>query len=106
MIFLIACFLAVFVVPEPWGLVLVLVAGIIEIGETWFWIHYSRRRSVQVGAETMIGARAVTVGELRPRGQVRLDGEFWDAVCEAGADAGAPVVVVGREGLTLLVEPA
>jgi len=105
-IFLIACFLAVFVVPEPWGLVLVLVAGIIEIGETWFWIHYSRRRSVQVGAETMIGARAVTVGELRPRGQVRLDGEFWDAVCEAGADAGAPVVVVGREGLTLLVEPA
>ena len=61
---------------------------------------------MQVGAETLIGARAVTVGELRPRGQVRLDGEFWDAVCDAGADAGAPVVVVGREGLTLLVEPA
>jgi membrane protein implicated in regulation of membrane protease activity len=104
-IFLLACFLAVFVVPSPWGLVLVGIAGIVEIGETWFWLWYSRRRSVQVGAETMIGARAVSVGELRPRGQVRLDGEFWDAICEAGAGAGVPVRVVGREDLTLLVEP-
>jgi membrane-bound serine protease (ClpP class) len=103
--FLLACFLAVFVVPSPWGLVLVVLAGFIEVGETWFWIHYSRRRKVQVGAETLIGARGVTVGELRPGGQVRLGGEFWDAICESGAGAGVPVRVVGRDGLTLLVEP-
>jgi membrane-bound ClpP family serine protease len=105
LIFLLACFLAVFVVPSPWGLVLVVFAAFIEVGETWFWIHYSRRRKVQVGAETLIGARGVTVGELRPRGQVRLGGEFWDATSEAGVEAGVTVRVVGREDLTLHVEP-
>jgi membrane-bound ClpP family serine protease len=105
LIFLLACFLAVFVVPSPWGLVLVACAGVVEVGETWLWIWYSRRRKVQVGAETLIGARGVTVGELRPRGQVRLGGEFWDATSETGVGAGVPVRVVGREGLTLHVEP-
>jgi membrane protein implicated in regulation of membrane protease activity len=105
LIFLLACFLAVFVVPSPWGLVLVVFAAFIEVGETWFWIHYSRRRKVQVGAETLIGARGVTVGALRPRGQVRLGGEFWDATSETGVEAGVTVRVVGREDLTLHVEP-
>ncbi len=105
MIFIFSIFLAVFVVPSPWGLVLVVFAAFVEVGETWFWIWYSRRRKVQVGAETLIGARGVTVGALRPRGQVRLGGEFWDAMSDTGVDAGVPVRVVGREGLTLHVEP-
>ncbi len=104
MVFILALFFAVFVVPAPWGLVLVVVAGIVEVGETWFWISYSKRRKVRVGAETLIGRRAVTASECRPRGQVRLDGEFWDATCEAGADADVEVRVVGRHGLTLAVE--
>ena len=43
MIFVIAVILAVFVVPAPWGLVLVGVAAVIEIGETFFWIWLSQR---------------------------------------------------------------
>ncbi len=105
MIFILSLFLAVFVVPSPWGLVLVVVAGIVEVGETWFWLRYSRRRKIQAGAETLIGRRAVTASECRPRGQVRLDGEFWDATCETGVDAGVDVLVVARHGLTLEVEP-
>ncbi len=105
MIFILSLFLAVFVVPSPWGLALVVAGGLVEVGETWFWLNYSRRRKIQAGAETLIGRRAVTVGECRPRGQVRLDGEFWDATCEAGADAGVEVRVVERHGLTLTVEP-
>ncbi len=104
MIFILSLFLAVFVLPSPWGLVLIVVAGIVEVGETWFWLRYSKRRKIQAGAETLIGRKAVTVGECRPRGQVRLDGEFWDATCEAGADAGVDVRVIGRHGLTLTVE--
>ena len=105
MIFVIAVILAVFVVPAPWGLVLVGVAAVIEIGETFFWIWLSQRHRVKMGAETMLGARAEVASACRPEGQVRIQGELWRARCEAGADQGAWVRVVERDGLTLLVEP-
>jgi membrane protein implicated in regulation of membrane protease activity len=35
---------------------------------------------------------------------VRIGGEIWQARCEAGADTGETVRVVGLSGLTLLVE--
>jgi membrane-bound serine protease (ClpP class) len=45
------------------------------------------------------------VAECRPAGQVRLDGEIWEARCDEGADRGDTVVVTGRDGLTLVVTP-
>jgi membrane protein implicated in regulation of membrane protease activity len=104
MLFVIAVILAVFVVPSPWGLVLVGVAAIVEIGETFFWIWLSQRHGVKMGAETLIGARAKVVTPCRPEGQVRIQGELWRARCEGGADLGDSVRVVERSGLTLLVE--
>jgi membrane protein implicated in regulation of membrane protease activity len=41
----------------------------------------------------------------RPDGQVQVAGEIWAASCAAGADSGALVRVVGRDGLKLVVEP-
>ena len=105
MLFVIAVILAVFVVPSPWGLVMVGVAAVIEIGETFFWIWLSQRHRVKVGAETLIGACAEVVAPCRPQGQVRVQGELWRARCEAGAGPGDRVRVVERRGLTLLVEP-
>jgi membrane-bound serine protease (ClpP class) len=104
MLFVIAVILAVFVVPSPWGLVVVGVAAVIEIGETFFWIWLSQRHRVKMGAETLIGAHADVVAPCRPQGQVRIQGELWRALCEAGADPGDRVRVVERRGLTLLVE--
>jgi membrane-bound serine protease (ClpP class) len=100
-----AILLAVFVVPAPWGVVLVAAAAVIEIGETFVWVWYSKRRRIQAGAETLIGARAEVVTACRPVGQVRIAGELWRARAEAGAEVGETVRVVGRDGLTLLVEP-
>ncbi|MEO8291340.1 MAG: NfeD family protein [Gaiellaceae bacterium] len=105
MAFVGAIVLALFVVPPPWGLVLVGAAGVVEIGETYFWIRLSRRRRIQAGAETLIGALAEVVSPCRPDGQVRVQGELWRTHCEAGADVGETVRVVAREALTLLVEP-
>ena len=100
-----AIFLAVFVVPAPWGVVLVGAAAVVEIGETFFWVWYSKRRRIQAGAETLIGARAQVAATCRPVGQVRVAGELWGARCERGAEPGETVRIVGRDGLTLLVEP-
>jgi membrane-bound serine protease (ClpP class) len=105
LLFVAAVALALFVLPRPWGLVAVIAAAIVELGETWFWVRFSQRRRIQAGAETLIGARAEVVSPCRPTGQVRLVGELWQARCEAGVEPGETVRVTGREGLTLLVEP-
>ena len=105
MLFVGAILLAVFVLPPPWGLVVVGFAAVVEIAETFLWIRLSRRWRIRAGAETLIGARAEVVSPCRPRGQVRVEGELWRASCESGADPGETVRVVGRDGLTLLVEP-
>jgi membrane-bound serine protease (ClpP class) len=105
LLFVGAVLLAIFVAPAPWGLVLVAASAVVEVAETYFWIRFSRRRRIQAGAETLIGASAVVVSPCRPAGQVRVQGELWRARCEPGAEPGETVRIVGREGLTLLVEP-
>jgi membrane-bound serine protease (ClpP class) len=105
LLFVAAVFLAVFVVPHPWGLVLVSAAAVVELAESWFWIRFSRRWRIRVGAETLIGLTALVVSECRPLGQVRVHGELWRASCAVGAGVGETVRVVGRDGLTLLVAP-
>jgi membrane protein implicated in regulation of membrane protease activity len=105
MLFVGAVLLALFLLPQPWGLVLVASAAVFEIAETFFWVRFSRRWRVRAGAETLIGASAEVVTACRPSGQVRVQGELWRARCELGAEAGERVRITDRDGLTLLVEP-
>ncbi len=104
MLFVAAVLLAIFVLDSPWGAVAVGLAGVVELSQTAFWIRRSKRKRVQVGAEAMIGARAEVVSTCRPSGQVRIEGELWQARCPGGADPGEHVRVLALEGLTLLVE--
>lgn len=106
MIFLGAVLVALLVVPDQWMLPVLVVGGLIEVGETFFWLWYTRRGRVKVGAETLLGASAVVVTPLTPVGQVRIQGELWRARCETQAVAGERVRVRGIDGLTLLVERA
>lgn len=101
-----AILLALFVLPAPWGLVVVVGALVLEIGETAFWIWLSKRRRPEVGAEALIGANARVVTPCRPLGQVRVHGELWQARCPDGADAGETVRIHALDGLTLVVERA
>ena len=107
-ILLAAFLLAVFVLPSPWGLYVVVAGAVFEIAEAWLWWGWSKRRTPAVGLETIVGRRATVTAPCRPRGQVRIAGELWTAVCPAGADTGAQVEVVSydADGLTLHVEPA
>jgi membrane protein implicated in regulation of membrane protease activity len=106
MILLAAVLLAVFVVPAPWNVVLVAGAVAFEVVETYVFLRISRRRRVQVGAETMVGQFATVVKPLRPEGSVRFQGELWRARCDEGALPGEEVRVRGLDGLTLEVERA
>jgi membrane-bound serine protease (ClpP class) len=64
----------------------------------------ARRLKVVTGAEALIGAFGVVVSELKPKGEVRVRGEFWQAKTEQKPiRKGEKVEVVDREGLFLIV---
>ena len=89
---------------EPWNWVAVAFGATVELGETGLLIWWSKRRQVAVGAETLVGRRAVVSVDCMPEGQVRVAGEIWRARCDAGAGVGDDVVVRAVDGLTLVVE--
>ena len=105
MFFFVALILLV-ALPHPWNFVGFGVALVLFLGEVLFWHARVRHRRAATGADRMIGATAVVIGACRPRGQVRLRGETWEARCAAGADVGEEVVIRSRDGLVLTVEPA
>jgi len=91
------------VVRGPWALVLLIGTGVFELSQTAFWLRYTSRRAVQVGAETLLGRVVEVAQECRPLGYVRVQGELWQARCDEGARAGEQVRVTGRDGLLLTV---
>ena len=105
MLILLAVVLLV-VLPKPWNLVAFIVMLPLWVLELVFWSRTVRGRRRAVGAQTMIGRYALVISPCRPFGQVRLDGEIWQARCEQGAGSGDTVRVTGIDRLTLVVEPA
>jgi membrane protein implicated in regulation of membrane protease activity len=104
MVLIVAIVISLFV-PWPWKL-LVLGAGIVaEIGEVVWGRRLAKRWRPTTGAEAMIGMRAEVVSAMHPTGQVRVNGELWEARSTAGAETGETVVVRGMDGLTLVVDP-
>ena len=106
MLFLIALALAIFVLPQPWGLVAVVVAGVLDVAETGVFMWWSKRRRASVGVEALAGKVGVAMSDLWPEGQIKIDGEIWNGRCAGGCDSGTTVVVRSVEGLTLIVDPA
>ena len=92
--------------PTPWNVIGFIVVLPIWVLELMAWNRTVKHRRKAVGAQTLIGKDAVVSMPCRPVGQVRLDGEIWEARCDAGASQGDRVRVVGRDGLTLVVEAA
>lgn len=101
----IAIVLAIFVLPFPWGLAAVGLGAALDLGETLAFWGWSRRRRARVGVETLVGRTAVAIGQIAPEGQVKLDGELWQARAQTAIESGEEVVVRAVEGLTLVVEP-
>jgi membrane-bound serine protease (ClpP class) len=104
MITLAAVILALTVLPAPWGVIAVAGAFGADVLETVVLVRWSRRRRAAVGAEALVGRRGLVVRTLAPQGQVRLDGELWQARAERVVEPGQEVVVRRVDGLVLHVE--
>jgi membrane protein implicated in regulation of membrane protease activity len=102
---IVAVVLALTVLPSPWGWIAVIGAAAIDVAETAFFVRWSKRRRATVGVETLVGRPAVVVRALTPRGQVKVDGEVWEARASNDLLPGDEVVVMRVDGLVLDVEP-
>jgi membrane-bound serine protease (ClpP class) len=66
----------------------------------------ARRRPVATGTPALIGLQARTVSWSGGAGEVLVQGERWRARSASPLQPGQAVRIVGRDGLTLLLEPA
>lgn len=61
---------------------------------------------VKTGLEALVGSRGIAVTDLKPKGEIRVMGEFWQATAQsAWVNNGEKVEVVGMEGMFLTVKP-
>ena len=73
------------------------------------WIFYvgvkAQFRRVKTGKEALIGAKGIATSDLKPKGEVRVMGEFWEATAkDTTIGVGQAVEVVGMEGMFLVVK--
>jgi len=59
-----------------------------------------------VSPEAMVGSKCRAATQLAPIGYVRVGSELWQASSSSTVDVGEEVVIVGIEGMTLVVSPA
>jgi membrane-bound serine protease (ClpP class) len=87
------------------GITLIIVAIIVGI---IFYVGVKAQfRSVKTGKEALIGAKGIATSDLKPDGEVRVMGEFWEATVKDGEiTTGQAVEVIGMEGMFLVVKIA
>jgi membrane-bound serine protease (ClpP class) len=88
------------------GVLIALMAALAAIAVTTYLMG-SRvlKRKPVVGLPDMVGARGRAVSDLAPEGVVIIKGELWESRAEGRKiNAGNKVIVVGQEGLKLIVK--
>jgi membrane-bound ClpP family serine protease len=65
------------------------------------------KKKQHIGQTSMIGAEGIAASSLNPKGMVKIRGELWGAVSEAGDILPDEyIIVTGEKGLKLLVRKA
>lgn len=97
---------------KDWGS-LAISRGLIEVtttvvtalvGVTLYFITKAQRRRVSTGYEGLIGEEGMVTEALSPEGQVKVQGEFWQAVADQPLTVGTRVRVTQAQGLKIKVE--
>ena len=86
------------------GITLIIVALI--VGVIFYVGVKAQFIRIKTGKEALIGAKGIATADLRPKGEVRVMGEFWEATVKDGEIAtGQAIEVVGMDGMLLVVKP-
>jgi len=89
-----------------WGVIAVMVGASVLFFTTVITLAVrSQLRKPVTGAEGLIGETGDAMEDFTGEGKVFVSGEWWTARCGSPLKKGDKVTVLGREGMTLLVEP-
>ncbi len=89
-----------------WGVLLAMVGLSVVFFTTVVTLAVrSQLRRPVTGSEAMIGETGEAREDFAGDGKVFVQGEWWNARCDVPLRKGDKVVVVGRDGMTLLVKP-
>jgi membrane protein implicated in regulation of membrane protease activity len=103
MLIFVAIALLIFL-PGPWNFVVFVAVLVLWVFELMFWNRTVRHRRRSVGAQTLLGRTASVIRACDPDGQVKVDGEIWEAHAASRAAVGQTVRIIGRNELVLVVE--
>jgi membrane-bound serine protease (ClpP class) len=72
------------------------------------WILYTglaaNLAKIKTGKEALISSRGIAITDLKPKGEIRVMGEFWQAIAkEKWINNGEKVKVVDMDGMFLVV---
>jgi len=70
-----------------------------------FWFILKGRKKSNYGVMGMIGKVVEIKRWNKSEGQVLVNGELWNAVCEIPLQEGSKAVILDIEGLTLKLKP-
>jgi len=86
------------------GVTLIIVALIVAV---IFYVGVKAQFTrVKTGKEALIGAKGTATTDLKPKGEVRVMGEFWEATAKEDEIArGQAIEVMGMDGMLLVVKP-
>ena len=86
------------------GVTLIIVALIVVV--IFYMGVEAQFRRVKTGKEALVGSKGIATTDLKPKGEIRVMGEFWEATAkDATISAGQAVEVIGMEGMLLVVKP-
>ena len=89
--------------------VAVVIVGVLVLSIRTFRLYRSVRirmlAKIRTGPEVLVGSIGMATTDLGPKGEVRVNGEFWQAMAKEGwIEKDRDVEVVGVEGLVLAVK--
>ena len=87
------------------GITLIIVALIVAV---IFYVGVKAQfKRVKTGKEALIGAKGLATTDLKPNGEIRIMGEFWQATAKDSEIAtGQAMEVLGMDGMFLVVKSA
>jgi membrane-bound serine protease (ClpP class) len=88
-----------------WGLILLMVALGAYAYITYRLSQKALDKKPMISPEAIVGSKCKATTPLAPEGYIRVSGELWRASSSSNVNAGEEVIVVGIEGMTLLVSP-
>jgi len=90
-----------------WVLIAVMIFWAVFAVADFIFVTHILRRQTLVGLPTMEGSKGRVRSPLHPEGQVMIKGELWGAKSiEGDINIGEVVMVVGQDGLQLVVRRA